>query len=103
MTIEETPYVAIPEAEFRRLTGAPADGLAGVDAAAYAQQTIAATLRAARVHAKLTQADIAGKLKVGQSHVSNCEAGRERVGAALVGRWLKACGLPATWKPAAKG
>lgn len=89
MTIDGADYVVVPKAEYQALIGEPDADLA----------TTAATLRAARTHAGLTQADLADKLKVGQGHISNCEAGRERVGAKLVGRWLKACHLPADWKP----
>lgn len=91
MTIGGSDYVAIPKAEYQALVGEPDAELA----------TAAALLRAARAQAGLTQADLAGKLKVGQAHISNCEAGRERTGAKLVARWLKACRLPADWKPSA--
>lgn len=89
MTIGGAEYVAIPKADYQELIGEPDAEMA----------TTAALLRAARAQAGLTQADLAGKLKVGQAHVSNCEAGRERTGAKLVARWLKACRLPADWKP----
>ncbi len=73
--------------------------LAGVDAAAYAQQTIAGRLKAARKYAAMSQAELAAKLKVGPAHVSNCEAGRERIGERMIVRWLAVCGLPTNWKP----
>lgn len=89
MTLGGKPYVAVPEAEYRLLIG-EADPLAG---------TVAGSLKAARLAAGLTQATIAERLGVGAAHVSNCEAGRERVGAKLRARWLKACRLPADWMP----
>lgn len=89
MRIGGSDYVAIPKAEYQALIGEPDPDMA----------TTAATLRAARTYAGLTQADLADKLKVGQAHISNCESSRERVGAKLITRWLKACRLPADWKP----
>lgn len=99
ISIGGSDYIAVPVAEYRRLVGSPADGLAGTDAAAYANQRITRTLKAARRHAGLTQSALADKLHVGQGHIANSEAGRERFGVGFVARWIKACGLPADWKP----
>lgn len=68
-----------------------------VDALAFADETIAASLRAARAAGGLTQAQLAEKLGRSQTLVARAERGKLRVPADYVDAVLKACGLPADW------
>jgi hypothetical protein len=98
VTIDGTEYVAIPRADYIHM--AREGSLAGaVDAVEFARASIGADLRAAREHAKLTQEDLATKLRKSQTMVSQAEAGRVSVGERYVAAVLKACGLPKDWKP----
>lgn len=102
LTIDGRDYVAIPAEDYRRLTAAeraPAAGLAGQDAIAYARQRIGASLRAARQTAGLSQQALAERLGVTQPTVSGHESGANGIGDALIARWLTACGLPGDWEP----
>ena len=45
-----------------------------------------------RVRAKLSQAELAEKLGIGQDIVSRCEAGRRRVDVLELQQWAQACG-----------
>lgn len=69
-----------------------------VDAIAYARRIIARDLRAARVQAGLTQAQLARKLRRTQAVVSQAETGHASVGERYVLAVLKACGLPPDWR-----
>ncbi|MFW5846410.1 MAG: helix-turn-helix domain-containing protein [Planctomycetota bacterium] len=104
MTIAGRDYVAITAEDYRRLTAAeraPAAGLAGRDAIAYARQVLTADrLKAARKQAGLTQAQIAHALGISQPTVAGHERrGGNTCGESLIGRWMDACGLPADWEP----
>ena len=90
-------YVVIPERELTPLRDTPD---AFVDAVSFARTSLARDLRAARLTADLTQAQLAAKLKKSQAMVSAAENGRVRVGERYVRALLKACGLPPDWKPA---
>lgn len=96
ITIDGEEYVAVPKAEYARLVG-DEDGT--VDALAFGLETLGRTLRAAREHAGFSQAELAKRLKKGQSTVSGSESGKVRVGAEYVRKLLKTCGLPPDWKP----
>ncbi len=48
--------------------------------------------RGLRARARLSQADLALRLGVGQDIVSRCEAGRRRVDVVELQRWAEACG-----------
>ena len=45
-----------------------------------------------RARAKLSQADLAMRLGIGQDIVSRCEAGRRRVDVLELQQWAEACG-----------
>jgi DNA-binding XRE family transcriptional regulator len=99
LTIKGERYIAIPEADYTRLTGGDEDELAGsVEAGPFMANAIGDSLRAAREHAGLTQAELAKKLRKTQPMVSGAETGAVHVGERYVLAVLKACGLPADWK-----
>lgn len=58
-------------------------------------------LRAARNAARLTQAQLAKKLRKSQALVSAAERGTTEVGTRYMELVLKACKLPSNWKPPA--
>lgn len=95
MTIDGADYVAIPKAEYLRLTG-ETDG--AVDALSFGRSSLGRSLKAAREHAGLTQAELAKKLKKAQATVSGSESGKIQVSSKYVAKVLKVCGLPADWK-----
>ena len=96
LTLSGEEYVVLPKSEYLRLTGEET-----VDARVFVRGEIARRLRLARAHAKLSQVELAKRLKVTQSMVSHAETGRERVAEGYLGRVLKACGLPKDWVPPA--
>jgi hypothetical protein len=96
LTIRGVDYVVIPKSEYLRVAdGAHSKGT--VDAHAFVRQSIAADLRSAREHAKLTQTELAKRMGRSQTLVSQAEAGVARVSERYVRAVLKACGLPADW------
>ena len=102
LTIRGVEYVVIPKAEYLRVQDS-AQSKGTVDAHAFVRESIAADLRAAREHAKLTQADLANRMGKSQTLVSQAEAGIARVSERYVRAVLKACRLPADWSgPKAK-
>lgn len=98
--IQNQEYVILPRREFERLAGGVDGG--AVDAVPYMIQSIARALRAARQSAGLTQAELAKKLRKSQAMVSAAETGRVQVGERFVKAVLRACGLPADWRPPAE-
>ena len=92
-----TEYVILPKAEYLRLQGKAGIPAGSVDAVRYARGSIGATLKAAREHAGLTQAELAERLKKSQPMVSGAELGSISVSDRYVGAVLKACKLPADW------
>jgi transcriptional regulator with XRE-family HTH domain len=60
----------------------------------YARASIGATLKAAREHAGLTQAELAKRLKKSQPMVSGAESGTISVSDRYVSTVLRACGVP---------
>ena len=92
-------YVILPKEEYDRLRRARRLPVGTVDAVDHARATIGRGLRAAREHAGLTQEALAAKLGKSQTLVSHAEGGRTRVSERYVKAVLKACGLPADWKP----
>jgi transcriptional regulator with XRE-family HTH domain len=58
-------------------------------------KALRALLRDMRVKAKLTQAQMAEVLSVGQSYVSKVERGENFVDVLLFSRWCLACGVKA--------
>lgn len=92
LTVDGTDYVAIPKADYLRLTGD-----AGNDALAYTLASIGRSLRQAREHAGLTQAQLAKKIRKAQGTVSSAESGRIQVSERYVASVLRACGLPKDW------
>ena len=60
---------------------------------------ISKDLRAARLSAQLTQAELARRIGRTQAAVSGSEAGKIRVSAAYAADVLRACGLPQDWRP----
>jgi len=102
LTIRGVEYVVIPKAEYLRVQdSALPEGT--VDAHAFVRESIAMDLRAAREHAKLTQANLAKRMGKSQTLVSQAEAGIARVSERYVRAVLKACRLPVDWSgPKAK-
>ena len=94
LSLNGEEYVVLPKAEFLRLTGkAPRN-----EALEFVLAALGQDLKAARVHAGLTQEQLAKKLKKAQTTVSQSEAGLIRVSEAYVKSVMKACKLPTTWK-----
>jgi len=93
----KTEYIIIPKAEYLKLQGMAGIAEGSVDAVAYARASIGATLKAAREHAGLTQAELAKKLKKSQPMISGAESGSISAGERYVAAVLKACGLPPDW------
>lgn len=90
-------YVVVPKDEYLKLrqqAGVPAGS---VDAHSYIRASLGGSLRKAREHANLTQAELAARMKVSQPMVSGAESGRVKVSERYVQNVLKACGLPADW------
>lgn len=93
----KTEYVILPKAEYLRLQGIAGIPAGSVDAVEYTRASIGRTLKDAREHAGLTQADLAKKLKKSQPMVSGAESGTISVSERYVKAVLKACGLPEEW------
>jgi DNA-binding XRE family transcriptional regulator len=96
-------YVLIPKEEYEALISARKSG--AVNAIAYGRSSVARDLLAARKAADLTQAELAKRLRISQSLVSQAEQGKVKVGERYVASVLKACKLPSNWgsKPARRG
>jgi len=54
-------------------------------------------LRIAREHAGLDQDQLAERMEVGRSTVSNAENGRGEPRRSTINAWAMACGVPASW------
>jgi ribosome-binding protein aMBF1 (putative translation factor) len=102
VTIDGMEYVAIPRADYQNMSG-DKDLVGAVDATEYARRSLGESLRAAREHAGLTQAELAKKLGKTQPMVSGAENGAVHVGERYVAAVLKACRLPKDWKAPRKG
>ncbi|MBN1608775.1 MAG: helix-turn-helix transcriptional regulator [Polyangiaceae bacterium] len=94
----KSEYVILTKAEYLRLQTMAGIPAGSVDAIDYARASIGGTLRAAREHAGLTQAELAKALKKSQPMVSGAESGTISVSERYVRTVLKACGLPEDWK-----
>ncbi len=94
--IDNREYVILPRREYEKLAGIPAGT---EDALAFSSAVLASDVKAARLAAGLSQAELAKKLKISQPMVARAEAGETRVGTRYMANVLKACGLPKTWKP----
>ena len=90
-------YVLIPKDEYDRLIKASTGAV--VDAVVYARASLARDLLAARKAASLTQAELAKRLRVSQSLVSQAEQGKVKVGERYATSVLRACRLPSNWAP----
>jgi mRNA-degrading endonuclease RelE of RelBE toxin-antitoxin system/DNA-binding XRE family transcriptional regulator len=66
-------------------------------AADQVQRLVGENLRAARIHAGLTQVELARRIDRAQTTVSQAEAGRIVVSEAYLDAVLKACRLPRDW------
>ena len=88
-------YVVLPKDEYEAL--AKAKRPTTVDAVAYGRAALARDILAARKAAKLTQAELAKRMNVSQSMVSQAEKNKTAVGERYVVALLKACGLPDNW------
>lgn len=104
LKLGERPYVAVPLEVFLELTAgrdAKAEGLppGSLPAEAFLAEAIGHDFRASRLEAGLTQAQLAARMGISQTRVSQAESGAERVSGAFVKRWLAACGLPPDWRP----
>lgn len=96
LQIDGDEYVAVPKADYLRLVGnAPPHT---VDALEYVLGALGRNLKAARVSAGLTQAQLAKRLDKAQTTVSGSENGKTQVSDKYVARVLKVCGLPPNWK-----
>jgi DNA-binding XRE family transcriptional regulator len=91
-------YVILPRAQFERLADIGL-GLDVDDPATEKRVHAGARLRAARLHAGLTQAELARRIGKSPTAVSLAEHGRMRTGAPYLAAVLEACGLPADWTP----
>jgi ribosome-binding protein aMBF1 (putative translation factor) len=97
-------YVILPKGEYLRLRDVAGVPAGSVDAVEYARASIGATLRAAREHAGLTQAELAKALKKSQPMISGAESGSISVSERYVATVLKVCHLPEDWAgPGTKG
>ncbi len=96
ITIKGTEFVLVERREYDRLRAARGEL---VEALPYAMASMGDDLRRAREEAGLTQAELAKRLRRSQAMVSSAESGGMRVGERYVLAVLKACGLPASWKP----
>jgi ribosome-binding protein aMBF1 (putative translation factor) len=96
LVVDGVEYVVIPKAEYLRTHGKPSAS-DRVDAHAFVRGSIADDLRAAREHARLTQAELARRMGKSQTLVSQAESGTARVSERYVRAVLEACGLPADW------
>jgi ribosome-binding protein aMBF1 (putative translation factor) len=97
-------YVIQPKGEYLRLRDIAGAPTGSVDAVEYARASMGTTLKAAREHAGLTQAELAKALKKSQPMVSGAESGSISVSARYVATVLKACHLPEDWVgPGSKG
>jgi transcriptional regulator with XRE-family HTH domain len=90
-------YVLIPKDEYERLTKASTS--AAVDAITYARASLARDLLAARKAAGFTQSELAKRLRISQSLVSQAEQGKVKVGERYAISVLRACRLPRDWAP----
>jgi ribosome-binding protein aMBF1 (putative translation factor) len=97
LNVRGVEYVVIPKADYLRMQGGSALPAGAVDAHAFVRQTLGSELRAAREHAKLTQAELAEKLGKSQTMISQAESGEARISERYVRTVLKACKLPANW------
>ena len=95
--IGKTEYVIVPKAEYLRLQNLAGVPTGSVDAVEYARASIGATLKAAREHAGLTQAELARALRKSQPMISGAESGTISVSDRYVKAVLKACDLPEDW------
>jgi ribosome-binding protein aMBF1 (putative translation factor) len=97
LNVRGVEYVVIPKADYLRMQASTTIPAGSVDAHAFVRQTLGSELRAAREHAKLTQAELAEKLGKSQTMVSQAESGEARISERYVRTVLKACKLPADW------
>lgn len=95
LVVNGVEFVVIPKQEYLSLKLQAR----GVDAVAYASDSIASGLRKAREAAGLTQAELAKRMKRSQALISSAESGAKDVGMRYVKSVLAACGLPDDWKP----
>ena len=93
----KTEYVIVPKSEYLRLQSMAGIPAGSVDAVEYARASIGTTLKDAREHAGLTQAELAKKLKKSQPMISGAESGTISVSERYVAAVLKVCELPADW------
>jgi ribosome-binding protein aMBF1 (putative translation factor) len=100
--IGKTEYVIVPKAEYLRLQNLAGVPTGSVDAVEYARASIGATLKAAREHAGLTQAELARALRKSQPMISGAESGTISVSDRYVKAVLKVCGLPEDWSGPSK-
>lgn len=102
LMIDGEEFVVLPKAEYLRLSkkagGDAGGGATTIDALDFTRAALGRDLKAARVHAGLTQAELAKKLKKAQTTVSGSESGKIQVSEDYVRKVLKACGLPEDWK-----
>ena len=96
LNVRGVEYVVIPKADYLRMQGS-ANSAGTVDAHVFVRQTLGENLRAAREHAKLTQAELAEKLGKSQTMISQAESGEARISERYVRTVLKACKLPVDW------
>jgi ribosome-binding protein aMBF1 (putative translation factor) len=99
LNVRGVEYVIILKADYLRMLGGDtSEGV--VDAHAFVRQTLGSKLRAAREHAKLTQAELAERLDKSQTMISQAESGDARISERYVRAVLKACKLPEDWNGA---
>ncbi len=102
-------FVVIPESEYNELIHLsgdeeplPAslfDDTDTEDADSFVAGIVTRNLKAARLVARLTQAELARKMKKSQAMISGAERGVIEIGVRYWEDVLKACKLPKDWKP----
>jgi ribosome-binding protein aMBF1 (putative translation factor) len=93
----KTEYVILSKIDYLKLRDSAGIPAGSVNAIPYARASIGSTLKAAREHARLTQADLAKSIGKSQSMVSGAESGAISVSTRYVSAVLKACGLAPDW------
>lgn len=92
--IDGKEYVAIPLAEYRRLTGVMEET---VPAKEHFRDLLARNVALARKAANLTQRELAERMRVRLPVVARAESGKTTISVDYVERVLTACKLPMDW------
>lgn len=94
LNIDGNEYVAVPVADYRRLTGAKEDVVPAKD---FFRDLLSHNVALARKTAGLTQKGLAERMGVSQPTIAQAESGKMTISADYVERVLTACKLPLDW------